>query len=246
MRANVPAAGGQILNELTRAVCGIDRAFARPATAHIYAGSPGQAHAETWVGGCVHRPASFGAGAHRSCSRRRRPQMRMFWVIVSSRLVPECEPGEACLRPPAKGLDRRALGPTARVVAASVLAGGGRWRDNDQPRRLAARSGQVHAVGHPVAPDVFPASPCRRPAADPRRSMAGAAGRPSPEPGPHPPGPASAPLGDGRPALSGGQPEVLLIRCKARPSSCKARGSAEAGARSRSNPGTGDRRTRSR
>jgi hypothetical protein len=132
------------------------------------------------------------AGAHRPCSRRRRLQMRMFWVVVSWRLVPRVagqrdargrnpqsgpvllaggtrarEPGEACPRRPAQSVDRRGWVPRPCVVAAPVLAGEGRWRDDERPGRLAARSGQVHAVGHPGGPGVSPASTCRRPAADP-------------------------------------------------------------------------------
>ena len=93
--------------------------------------------------------------------------------------------------------------------------GRGRWRDNEQPGRLAARSGQVHAVGHPVTPDVFPASPCRRPMPV-AAWQAPRAVRPR-SPVLTPQDRAPPPFGDGRPALSGGQREVLLIPGNARP-----------------------------
>ena len=177
------------------------------------------------------------AGAHRPCSRRRRLQMRMFWVIVSRRLVPRVAgQRDARGRNPQSGpmllagdtpranrvRDARVhppkawtagLDPTARVVAASLLAGDGRWRDNEHPGLLAARSGQIHAVGHPAGLDISPASPAAAGSSGARRA-----------PGPSVPGARSLPPGTGLApvwgrgaARSGGQREVLLIRGEARP-----------------------------
>jgi hypothetical protein len=56
---------------------------------------------------------------------------------------------------------------------------------------------------------------------------------------------APPPFGDGRPAVRWSARGASHTR-QGPPSSCMARGSAEAGAGSRSNPGKGDRRTRSR
>jgi len=138
-----------------------------------------------------------------------RLQMRSFWVIVSWRLVPACEPGEACPRPPAKGLDRRALGPTARVVAASVLVGGG--AGVIMSNRVAWRQGAVRSVRLGIQSHLtyFLLAPPRRPAADPPPERGGRRG-------PSVPGARSSPPRTGlRPPLGTDGPrcQVVSPRC---------------------------------
>jgi hypothetical protein len=127
----------------------------------------------------------------------------------------------------------------------SLTIAQGRWRDSEQP--VAWPQGTVTSVplGIQLALTYHLLTRRRRPSAD-SPEHGGAAGRPSPESGPSPRRIGLRPLWGRTARAVRWSAKGASHALQGPPSSCKARGSAEAGARSRNNPGNGDRRTRSR